>query len=163
MNPKSMPATITRCYKSFGEIASYAQAPVLLLVRLYWGWQFAQTGWGMLQNIPHTAQFFASLNLPFPGFTAHFVAVVELVGGMLLIFGLLSRSTGLVLAINMMVAYGTADRVALQSILSDPAKFYVADPYAFLFASLLILIFGAGLFSLDSLLAKWIASKIIRA
>ncbi len=62
----------------------------------------------------------------------------------------------------MLVAYWTADRVALQSIFSDPGKFYVADPYTFLFASLMILIFGAGLFSLDRLLAKWIADKMVR-
>jgi putative oxidoreductase len=54
------------------------------------------------------------------------------------------------------------DRVALQSIVSDPGKFYVADPYTFLFASMMILIFGAGLFSLDRLFAKWIADKMTR-
>jgi putative oxidoreductase len=159
---KSLPATVARGYKSFGNIASYAQSPFLLLVRLYWGWQFAQTGWGKLHNLPQITTFFTSLNLPFPAFTAHFVAGVELVGGLLLIFGLLSRFTGLVLAINMLVAYWTADRVALQSIVSDPGKFYVADPYTFLFASMMILIFGAGLFSLDRLFAKWIADKMTR-
>jgi hypothetical protein len=40
-------------------------------------------------------------------------------------------------------------------------KFYVADPYTFLFASLVILIFGAGLFSLDKMFAKWIANGFI--
>jgi len=30
----------------------------------------------------------------------------------------------------------------------------VADPYTFLFASLMILIFGAGLFSIDTLISK---------
>lgn len=160
MNPKSMPATVARCYKSFGEIASYAQSPFLLLVRLYWGWQFAQTGWGKLHNLPQITTFFTSLNLPYPAFTAGFVAWVELVGGILLILGLMSRFTGLVLSINMFVAYWTADRVALQSIFSDPGKFYVADPYTFLFASLMILIFGAGLFSIDKLFAKWIDNKM---
>ena len=40
------------------------------------------------------------------------------------------------------------------SIFSDPGKFYVADPYTFLFASVIVLILGAGLFSLDALVAK---------
>jgi hypothetical protein len=53
----------------------------------------------------------------------------------------------------MFVAYWTADREALTSIFSDPGKFYVADPYTFLFASVMILIFGAGLFSVDALSA----------
>ena len=37
-----------------------------------------------------------------------------------------------------------------------------ADSYTFLFASLMVLIFGAGLFSLDKLFAKWIANRIDR-
>jgi putative oxidoreductase len=37
---------------------------------------------------------------------------------------------------------------------SDPGKFYAADPYTFLVASLLVLIFDAGFFSADTLLAK---------
>ena len=162
MNLKIMPATVARCYKSFGKIASYAQSPFLLLVRLYWGWQFAQTGWGKLHNLPQITEFFTSLNLPFPAFTAGFVGWVELVGGILVILGVLSRFTGLVLSINMVVAYWTADRDALKSILSEPGKFYIADPYTFLFASLMILIFGAGLFSLDKLFAEWIANRIAR-
>ena len=55
---------------------------------------------------------------------------------------------------NMLVAYWTADRDALASIFSNPGKFYGADPYTFLFASVLVLVFGAGLLSLDALLAK---------
>jgi len=152
-------STMLRCYKSFGHIASYAQSPLLLLVRLYWGWQFAQTGWGKLHNLPQIVGFFTSLNLPFPAFTAAFVAWVEFLGGILLVFGLLSRFTGLVLSINMFVAYWTADHEALTSVISDPGKFYVADPYTFLFASLMVLIFGAGLFSLDRLIAKWMLSR----
>jgi len=45
--------------------------------------------------------------------------------------GLLSRFTGLVLSINMFVAYWTADHEALTSIFSNPGKFYVAAPYTF--------------------------------
>jgi putative oxidoreductase len=52
------------------------------------------------------------------------------------------------------VAYWTADHDALVSIFSNPGKFYVADPYTFLFASLLVLIFGAGVLSLDAFIAK---------
>ena len=54
----------------------------------------------------------------------------------------------------MFVAYWTADHEALKSVLSNPGKFYVADPYTFLFASLMVLIFGAGLFSLDTVIAR---------
>ncbi len=39
-------------YSRFGRIMSMGQSPFLLIVRLYWGWQFAQTGWGKLNNLP---------------------------------------------------------------------------------------------------------------
>ena len=143
-----------RIYSQCCTLVSYLQSPLLLAVRLYWGWQFAQTGWGKLHNIDRITGLFASLNIPFPAANAHFVSGLEFFGGILLILGLGSRLVGFLLTCNMLVAYWTADHEALVSIFSDPGKFYVADPYTFLFASLMILIFGAGLFSLDALLAK---------
>lgn len=141
-------------YHGISEKVSYLQSPFLLAVRLYWGWQFAQTGWGKMHNIAKITGFFTSLNIPFPAFNAHFVSGLEFFGGVLLIVGLASRFTGFLLAANMLVAYWTADHEALVSILSDPGKFYVADPYTFLFASLMVLIFGAGIFSLDALTVR---------
>jgi putative oxidoreductase len=141
-------------YHGISEKLSYLQSPFLLAVRLYWGWQFAQTGWGKMHNIAKIRGFFTSLNIPFPAFNAHFVSGLEFFGGVLLIVGLASRFTGFLLAANMLVAYWTADHEALVSILSDPGKFYVADPYTFLFASLMVLIFGAGIFSLDALTVR---------
>ena len=133
--------------------ASALQSPFLLLVRLYWGWQFMQTGWGKIQNIPHVVGFFTSLGIPFPGLNARFIAGLEFSGGMLLIMGLASRFIAAPLTINMLVAYVTADREALLSVISNPDKFYNADPYTFLIASLLVLIFGPGKFALDAWLS----------
>lgn len=146
--------TLLKWYARLAALVSHLQSPFLLAVRLYWGWQFAQTGWGKLHNLAKITDFFTSLNIPFPAANAHFVASLEFVGGILLILGLGSRAIGLLLSINMLVAYGTADREALFAIFSDPGKFYVADPYTFLFASAMVLVFGAGLFSMDALLAK---------
>ena len=130
------------------------KSPMLLAVRLYWGIQFAQTGWGKLHHLDKITGFFASLNIPFPGLNAPFISTLEFAGGILLGVGLLSRPIAFLLACNMFVAYWTADREALTSIFSDPGKFYVADPYTFLFASVMVLIFGAGLFSVDTFIAK---------
>ncbi|HTH52430.1 MAG TPA: DoxX family membrane protein, partial [Edaphobacter sp.] len=58
---------ILRAYAQFRRAASSLQSPFLLLVRLYWGWQFAQSGWGRLHHIPQATEFFASLHIPFPG------------------------------------------------------------------------------------------------
>jgi putative oxidoreductase len=67
--------------------------------------------------------------------------------------GLGSRLIALPLVIDMIVAYITADREALFSILSNPDKFTAAAPYTFLVASLIVLIFGPGRFSLGAVLA----------
>jgi putative oxidoreductase len=145
---------IRRLHAWFVQIVSYLQSPLLLVVRLYWGWQLAETGWGKLHNLAKVTDFFTSLGIPHPGTTAAFVAFVEFAGGILLAIGLFSRVIGLALAIDMLVAYITADREALFSFFSDPGKFYSADPYTFLAASLLILIFGPGLFALDTLIVR---------
>ena len=141
-------------YTRFAAAASMLQSPFLLVIRLYWGWQLAQTGWGKMHNIPKITEFFATLNIPFPGFNAHFIAGLEFFGGILLIVGLGSRIISLLMAGNMFVAYWTADHEALTSVFSDPGKFYVADPFTFLFVSVIVLVFGAGLFSLDALIAR---------
>ena len=111
-----------------------------------------QSGWGKLHNLTQVTQFFTTLGIPAPGPTALFVGCVEFFGGLLLILGLASRLTGLVLTGNMFVAYLTADREALFSFFGNPGKFYGADPYTFLFAAVLILILGPGWISLDTFL-----------
>jgi putative oxidoreductase len=138
--------------KLLGNLANRLQSPFLLAVRLYWGWQFAQSGWGKLHRLDQVTDFFVSLNIPMPHVNAIFISNLEFFGGIFLILGLASRLTGLVLAGNMLVAYITADREALTSVFSDPGKFYTADPYTFLFASAMVLIFGAGFFSIDAFL-----------
>jgi putative oxidoreductase len=138
----------------FDAAAARLQTPLLLLVRLYWGWQFAGTGWGKLHNLAKVTGFFASLGIPFPGLNAAFVGSLECAGGVLLILGLGSRPIALLLAGNMLVAYLTADREALAAVFSDPGKFYGAAPYTFLFAAVLILAFGPGAIALDHLLNR---------
>jgi putative oxidoreductase len=133
---------------------------LLLAVRLYWGWQFAQTGWGKMHKLAQISHFFATLNIPFPTFNAYFVSGLEFFGGILLILGLGTRLVGFLLAFDMLVAYWTADHDALVAFFSDPGKFYVADPYTFLFASLMVLIFGAGLLSVDAIFKRRFTDKV---
>lgn len=143
---------IASLYRRFQHGSAALGSPFLLLVRLYWGWQFAQTGWGKLHHLSHVTQFFTSLGIPAPGFNAVFVSGLEFVGGILLIAGLATRFVGLLLAVDMLIAYITTDLAALAAILSDPDKFYSDAAYTFLIASLILLIFGAGRFSVDYLI-----------
>jgi putative oxidoreductase len=112
-----------------------------------------------MQNIAKITGFFMSLNIPFPAFSACFISELEFFGGLLLILGLASRTTGLLLAANMLVAYWTVDHNALVSVFSDPGKFYNADSYTFLFGSLIVLVFGAGALSVDTLTLRKVCAR----
>ncbi|HEY8993935.1 MAG TPA: DoxX family protein [Lacunisphaera sp.] len=132
--------------------ANLLQSPLLLAIRLYWGWQFAQTGWGKLMNLDRTTGYFESLHIPLPKLNAIMAGSTECVGGVLLALGLFARPAAVPLIGVMAVAYWTADRDALNAIVSDPDKFVTAAPFLFLFASLIVLVFGPGKLSLDALL-----------
>jgi putative oxidoreductase len=150
---------IDRAYAPFLRAASSLQSPFLLAVRLYWGWQFFWlAGLPKLSDISKTVDYFTNLGIPAPSLNAHFIALLETGGGILLILGLGSRLIAVPLLIDMVMAYVIADRAALGSIFSDPDKFSGAAPYTSLFASLLILIFGPGWFSLDTII-KWYRAK----
>jgi putative oxidoreductase len=151
---KTFLSRLASAHAALCDIAGRLCSPLLLAIRLYWGWQFAQSGWGRLHNSARAIDFFSSLNIPFPTFNVYFVSGLEFVGGILLILGLFSRPIAFLLAGDMLVAYLTADRDALVSIFSNPGKFYGADPFTFLFASVLIFAFGPGKFSLDALIAS---------
>ena len=154
---RSAYALLVRCANSL-------QSAFLLFVRLYWGWQFVVDGWGKLHNLQKVTEYFGSLGLPAPGPTAVFVSILELVGGVLLALGLGSRLIALLLTGNMTVAYITGDRDALLSIFSDPDKFSAAAPFTYLMASLIVLIFGPGRFSLDCLIERlWLRDSSARA
>jgi putative oxidoreductase len=141
-------------YQRLFAQADYLRSPFLLAIRLYWGWQLIESGWGKLHNLGKVTEFFTSLGLPMPAQTAVAISCLEFFGGILLALGLLSRLIALMLTVNLIVAYITADREALFSIFSDPDKFYAAAPYTFLIASLIVLIFGAGIFSVDALINR---------
>jgi putative oxidoreductase len=78
----------------------------------------------------------------------------ECFGGLLLLIGLGSRLISIPLAFTMVVAYLTAHREELGMIFSDTEKFTAASPFLFLLVSLIVMIFGPGIFSLDTLIAR---------
>ena len=42
---------ISRGYRLYTQAADALKSPFLLAVRLYWGWQLMQSGWGKLHNL----------------------------------------------------------------------------------------------------------------
>src|ERR1700745_4416710 len=62
-----------------------------LLVRLFVGYFFMETGWGKLHNLDGFAHRFAGWGIPFPYFNATLSAYTEFIGGWLTIIGLGTR------------------------------------------------------------------------
>lgn len=151
--------TLVDLYLRIAAQFSRLECCLLLAIRLYWGIQFTQDGWGKLTHLDKVTDFFTSLSLPAPHMTALFVASVEFAGGIFFALGLLSRLTSLVLFVNMTMAYLSVpdDRVNFAHILSKPEDFYGATPYTYWFAALLILILGPGWVAVDTWLKRRVA------
>lgn len=124
------------------------QSVLLLIIRLVWGIQFIFAGWPKLNDLSGTAAHFASIGIPEPEMVALIVGLVETIGGAFLILGLLSRLTALLTACAMAGTYIFAYPQAIKTYTS----FVGANSFLFLYASLIILAFGAGVFSLDHLI-----------
>ncbi len=130
-------------------IGNDLQSPLLLAIRLFWGGSFFITGIGKFAHLENVISFFRSLHIPFAPFSAILTATVETVGGALLLLGLFSRLASIPLIFTMIVAFLTAESAAVRKVFSDPQNFIHREPFSFLFASLLIFVFGPGAISLD--------------
>src|SRR5271168_3025960 len=150
---------LQRSYQWLIKAAACLQSPLLLAIRLYWGWQFFLTGRGKLMNPAKVTEFFHSLHIPFPAFNVYLAGGTECVGGLLLLAGLGSRLISLPLIFVTIIAYLTAEIDTVKHIFSNPDKFVTADPFLFMLATLLVLAFGPGVFSLDWLIGKKIFQK----
>ena len=155
MNPASL---YHKLNSLLAFLAGLLRPLFLLIIRLYWGWQFFLTGKGKLMNLERTTNYFASLNIPAPKLNAIAAGSTEMIFGLLFLLGLGGRIVPLPLIGVLVVAYLTSEQPALHAFFSDPDKFLTADPFLFLFAAVIIFIFGPGKLSFDALLAKKTAS-----
>ena len=155
-----MSALLEKLYRSLIRVAHALRAPVLLLIRLYWGWQLFLTGKGKLMDLSKPVQYFENLGIPLPHVAATLAGCTEMIGGLLLLIGLASRLISIPLMILLTVAYCTADLDAVRAIFSDPDKFLNAAEFQFLFAVVVVFVFGPGLFSLDALLGTYFKRAI---
>lgn len=142
-------------------VLEYASAPFLLFVRLYWGYAFAMSGWGKLHSLPDVTAFFVQLHIPAPGANALLVALTELIGGVLLFFGIGGRVFTIPLVICMSVAFLTSDFGGLQSLWLSSAACEATDgcqafestaAFSYWMAACIVLLFGAGPLSVDGLI-----------
>jgi uncharacterized membrane protein YphA (DoxX/SURF4 family) len=109
---------------------------------------------------------FTKLGIPFPEFSANFIAILEITGGLLLIFGLLTRPFAFLFICEMIVAIlstkislymGTSPlplppvppQVGFWAVLHE-----VRSDYAQIMTSIFLLINGPGKLSLDAIFSK---------
>jgi uncharacterized membrane protein YphA (DoxX/SURF4 family) len=90
---------------SFGRLLSSHAPASTVLIRLLVGWVFLSEG---IQKFLFPAALgagrFAKIGIPWPEAMGPFVGSVEIVGGLLLLLGLLTRIASFVLLINISVA-----------------------------------------------------------
>lgn len=79
-----------------------------LLLRLYLAPVLMQAGWNKYQHFSDTVDWFGNaewgLGLPLPGLLASLAIAAELIGGLLLLLGLLTRLVSIPLMVTMLVA-----------------------------------------------------------
>ncbi|MCH9625539.1 MAG: hypothetical protein S4CHLAM123_07150 [Chlamydiales bacterium] len=127
---------------------------LLLVIRVYWGGLLVITGLGKWMNIHGVADFFASVDIPFPLFSAYLVATLEVIGGISLFLGLFSRIFSVILTVLFFVAYATAHQEAFVSFFVNPTLFIMQQPFLYLYASLVVMCFGPGFISIDYWIEK---------
>ncbi|MGM0589199.1 MAG: DoxX family protein [Bacteroidota bacterium] len=86
--------------ESLGQYRKY----VPLVLRIGLAAVFIVHGWGKLTGIEGTAGFFGNVGIPLPSVMAWVVALVEFVGGILLLVGFQTRIAAALIAIVMIVA-----------------------------------------------------------
>ena len=141
-----------------------AQSSVLI-IRLLAGSVFF---WEGILKLVYTNQGvgrFTKLGFPFPEITAHFVASAEIIGGLLLMFGLLTRVMAFYFIVQMIVAvlstkvalyFGTSPlplppappKVGIWAVLHE-----IRSDYAQILTCLFLLLEGAGRMSVDFMIA----------
>jgi putative oxidoreductase len=151
---------IAATYTRFAEFLTKWQSLVLLLIRIYIGYQCIISGWAHIHNLDKTASFFASLHIPFPKLNVILSATTEIFGGGLLLVGLASRLVSLLLTGNFVVAMLTVQLSNYHSswkelgaqIWSDQSPILGDTAFPFLATAIIILLFGPGLFSIDGII-----------
>jgi putative oxidoreductase len=97
-------AAITDRVRPVVTTLTQAQWIPQLLVRLFVGYFFFETGLAKVGNLDAMAQRFTGWGIPFPALNAALSAYTELIGGALLVLGLATRMAAIPLCVNMVVA-----------------------------------------------------------
>ena len=114
-----------------------------LLLRIGVGLIFIYAGWGKITGIEGTQEFFGNIGIPLAGVMAWVVAIVEFVGGILILVGFRIQLPALLMAIIMVVAIVTT------KLGQDEVFRAMRLDFLLLLASLALFIIGSGKYSVD--------------
>lgn len=126
-----------------------------LLVRLFVGYFFLESGWGKIHNLDTFAERFAEWGIPAPGFNAALSGWTELLGGLLIVLGLFTRLVSIPMFINMLVAT-LAVKLKKLSGLDD---FVELDEPLYALSFFWLFFSGPGRVSVDHFLARVVQRK----
>lgn len=121
-----------------------------LMMRVYFGYFWAETGWGKIRNLDAFAQRFVGWGIPHPYFNAVLSGYTEWIGGILLMFGLFTRLVSIPLMFNMFVAIVTVKMKEVTGI----DDFVEMDEVLYMFILFWIMMAGPGRVSLDHLIRR---------
>ncbi|WP_421775559.1 DoxX family protein [Gracilimonas sp.] len=120
----------------------------ILLLRIGVGVIFIIAGWGKLTGIEGVQGFFGNIGIPMAGVMAWVVALVEFVGGIMMLTGYKVEIPGILLAITMLVAIFTV------KMGGDGGFRGMRLEIMLLLTSLALSMIGTGKYSLDAMLGK---------
>jgi putative oxidoreductase len=120
-----------------------------LLVRVFVGYFFMETGWAKLHNLDGFARRFADWGIPWPHFNAALSAYTEFIGGLLTIFGIGTRLVSIPMIINMLVAILKVNLMSVNTL----DDFFELDEPLYALTYLWLLISGPGWVSVDYLIS----------
>lgn len=125
-------------------------AVVVAAIRVASGIFFVSVSTGKFLDHAQESVDFDRYGVPVPDLAVYAVGVVELLGGLLLVIGLLTRPAAAVLALDMIGAIATAGRV-------EGGSFHLGVAPAALAVMLLLLWAGSGRPALDPMLERRLA------
>jgi putative oxidoreductase len=121
-----------------------------LLMRLFFGYFWLETGWAKLQNLAGFTDRFMGWGIPFPAFSAAVSAWTELIGGGFIMLGLFTRLTMVPMIINMIVAIAL---VVIKDVHSFD-EFIELSEFVYILIFFWLMVAGPGPVSLDAWLAR---------
>src|ERR1700737_3068707 len=120
------------------------------MMRIYFGYFWAETGWGKIHNLDAFTQRFIGWGISYPHLSPALSGYTEWVGGILLMLGLFTRFVSIPLMFNMFVAIM---KVKINKV-SGIDDFVEMDEALYMFILFWLMMAGPGRVSVDHLIRR---------